>query len=258
MTGSARYDLHGRTYVVTGVSRAAGIGAAVTRRLLQEGARVVAQSWKPYDATQPWGADADGRPLESVGDSRLASIAADFAEPEAPAEVMAFAVAQFGRVDGVVVNHAASIGGRLADVTAASLDLAFAVNTRAAILLTQAFAAQHDPRRPGRVVLFTSGQHLGGMPAELPYAVSKGAVHQATATLAAELAPRGITVNCVNPGPTDTAWADAETHDAVLRAMPQQRWGQPDDVANLVMWLLCDEAQWISGQVVNSEGGFTR
>jgi 3-oxoacyl-[acyl-carrier protein] reductase len=105
------------------------------------------------------------------------------------------------------------------------------------------------------VVVLTSGQHLGGMPGEVAYAVSKGAVQQATATLAGELMPRGITVNCVNPGPTDTGWlTDIDPREV----MPLGRWGEPDDAARLIAWLCTDDARWITGQTVNSEGGFAR
>ena len=107
----------------------------------------------------------------------------------------------------LVANHARSSEGGLAEVSADELDLSFAVNARATVLLVRAMAAQVGPDG-GRVVLFTSGQYHGGMPGELAYVASKGAVHQLTATLAVELAPRGVTVNCVDPGPTDTGWAD--------------------------------------------------
>ena len=129
----------------------------------------------------------------------------------------------------------------------------------ASLLLVQAFAARHDDARPGgHVVLFTSGQHLAPMADELPYAVSKGAIHQMTRSLADALADRRITVNCVNPGPTDTGWAGPELHETVARVMPFGRWGAPDDVANLVAFLVSDEGGWITGQVVDSEGGFRR
>ena len=84
--------------------------------------------------------------------------------------------------------------------------------------------------------------------------VSKGALHQATATLSAHLIPRGITVNAVNPGPTDTGWdvGDPAGH------MPLGRWGTPEDAARLVGWLCTDDAAWITGQVIDSEGGFVR
>ena len=127
------------------------------------------------------------------------------------------------------------------------------------MLLTQAYAAQHDDTRPGgRVILFTSGQHLAPMSQEIPYAISKGALQQITLTLADALADRGITVNAINPGPTDTGWADAELTESVRHALPAGRWGSPDDAARLTCWLASDASAWITGQVINSEGGFRR
>jgi 3-oxoacyl-[acyl-carrier protein] reductase len=108
------------------------------------------------------------------------------------------------------------------------------------------------------VILFTSGQQLGPMPGELAYAASKGALVAVTATLADVLADRGITVNTVNPGPTDTGYAGEAVRERVARRFPGGRWGTPDDAARLVAWLCSDEAAWITGQVINSEGGFRR
>ena len=191
---------------------------------------------------------------------RLEHIEANFALPDTPAAVVGTAVQFFGHVDVLVANHATSAGKQtLSEVTAQDLDLSWAVNARASVLLTQAFAALHDDRRPGgRVVLFTSGQHLAPMAQELPYAVSKGAIHQMTLTLADALVDRGITVNTVNPGPTDTGWATPELFDQVRYALPAARWGSPEDVAQLVSWLVSDQSAWITGQVLNSEGGFRR
>lgn len=249
--------------VVTGVSRQAGIGFAITRELLAAGARVLIQSWTPHDAEKPWGADPEGMPelLERLGGMgpRLAHVEADFAGPEAPRSVVDHAVATFGHVDIVVANHARSSDYSLTELTAAELDLTWAVNARASVLLTQAFAAAHDDSRPGgRVILFTSGQHLGPMTRELPYAISKGAIHQMTSSLSDALADRGITVNAVNPGPVDTGWASPELTRQVEDALPAGRWGRPADVARLVGWLACDDSAWITGQVINSEGGFRR
>jgi 3-oxoacyl-[acyl-carrier protein] reductase len=126
-------------------------------------------------------------------------------------------------------------------------------------MLVKAFAAQHEDARPGgRVVLFTSGQHLGPMTSELPYAISKGAIHQMTATLADALADRGITVNTVNPGPTDTGWASDELSELVARTMPRRLWNTPEEAAAVVAWLVSDEAATLTGQIVNAEGGFRR
>jgi 3-oxoacyl-[acyl-carrier protein] reductase len=147
----------------------------------------------------------------------------------------------------------------LAEVSAEELDRAWAVNARAAVLLAQAFAAAHEEERPdGRIVFLTSGQHLGPMPGELPYVLSKGAIHQAVATLADELAERGITVNAVNPGPVDTGWAAAEVREELAARFPTGRWGRPDDIAPVVAWLLSAESAWVTGQVIDAEGGFRR
>ncbi|HEU4347261.1 MAG TPA: SDR family oxidoreductase, partial [Actinoplanes sp.] len=109
----------------------------------------------------------------------------------------------------------------------------------------------------GRVVLFTSGQHIGAMPGELPYVVTKGALQQVTATLANELAPLRITVNCVNPGPVDTGYADDASREVVARRMPFGRWGRPEDTAELIAWLVGDGGAWVTGQTLVSDGGWS-
>ena len=96
------------------------------------------------------------------------------------------------------------------------------------------------------------------MSGELPYAISKGAIHQMTLSLADALADRGITVNTINPGPTATGWASPEVTEQVARAMPRGRWNTPDDIAAVVAWLVSDEARTITGQVIDAEAGFRR
>jgi 3-oxoacyl-[acyl-carrier protein] reductase len=160
-------------------------------------------------------------------------------------------------VDVLVANHARSSEQNLEQLTAAELDLSYAVNTRATLLLAQAFAAQHDGRPGGRILFFTSGQYHDAMPAELPYIASKGALHQLTRSVAGHLMPRGITVNCVDPGPNDTWYADDVTRAAVAAANPGGRWGTPADAARLVAWLVSDEADWVTGQVIASDGGWS-
>ena len=94
------------------------------------------------------------------------------------------------------------------------------------------------------------------MPSELPYAASKAALSGSVVSLADHLAPRGITVNAVNPGPTDTGWATEEIVARAQAAMPRGRWGTPDDAARLVAWLASEESGWVTGQVIDSDGGF--
>jgi 3-oxoacyl-[acyl-carrier protein] reductase len=250
--------LEGRVAIVTGVGRRAGIGYAIARRLLDSGASVLAHAWTPYDV-ESWGADpgeADAVVADLRKLGRVEPHQADFAEPEAPAEVMTAARDAFGHVDILVVNHTRSGRKRLPELTAEHLDDFLHENVRASLLLVKEFAAQHDGRDGGRVVLMTSGQHLGGMASEVAYAVSKGALHQATMTLSEELMDRGITVNTINPGPTDTGWGIGDEDPEP--SMPLGRWGEPDDAARLIAWLCTDDARWITGQVINSEGGFRR
>ena len=249
--------------VVTGVSRRSGIGFAIVQRLLRDGARVLIHSFSPGDAEQPSGADPGEMDalLDELGGAsdRLQRIEADLGDPEAPRRVIESAIDAFGAVDALVVNHAHSSDQSLEAVTAEELDRAWAVNGRAAILLAQAFAASHDDERAdGRIVLFTSGQHLGPMPGELPYVVSKGAIQQATRTLADELADRGIAVNAINPGPVDTGWPSSEKRERLRSAFPAGRWGRTEDIAPVVAWLISPDSAWVTGQTIDAEGGFRR
>ncbi|HXW79703.1 MAG TPA: SDR family oxidoreductase [Acidimicrobiales bacterium] len=253
--------LDGRVVLVTGASRRIAIGAAIARRMVSDGASVMVHSWSPHDEEQPWGADPGGAEVlisELRGEGgRVEHRAADFAHPHAPADLVSSVYEAFGRLDVVVANHARSSAQSLEQLTAAEIDLAYAVNTRATLLLVQAFAARHDGRPGGRVVLFTSGQYHGAMPGELPYIASKAALRELTASLAVHLMPRGITVNCIDPGPNDTGYAGAETIEAVRERNPGRRWSTPSDTARLVAWLVSDEADWVTGQVIASDGGWS-
>jgi 3-oxoacyl-[acyl-carrier protein] reductase len=249
--------LAGRVALVTGASRRVAIGAAICRRLAADGAAVLVHSWSAHDEEQPWGSDPGG--AEALVDglradgARAELVSLDLADPQAPAELVASACDAFDRLDVLVANHARSSEQYLEQLTAAEIDLTYAVNTRATLLLVQEFAA----RRGGRVVLFTSGQYHGAMPNELPYIASKGALHQLTPSLAAHLMPRGITVNCLNPGPNDTGYADEANLEHIARRNPGGRWGTPDDAARAVAWLVSDEAEWVTGQVLASDGGWS-
>ena len=240
--------------MVTGVSRRIGIGFTVARRLATDGVDVLATGWTPHDAGQRWGADdadiaaalTEGLP---DGSGTITYRQDDLADPDVPARVIDAAPG----ADSLIAVHARSSDVSLADSTAAELDLCWAVNVRATLLLVQRFA---ETERPRRVVMFTSGQHYGAMPGELPYVATKGALQQLTASLAAELAPRRITVNCINPGPVDTGYADDRSREWVAGRMPFGRWGRPDDTAELVSWLVSDASGWITGQTLVSDGGW--
>ena len=96
------------------------------------------------------------------------------------------------------------------------------------------------------------------MPGELAYTASKGALEAFTRQLAAEVAHLGVTVNAVGPGPNDTGWIDDDLRAELLPRFPMGRFGRPEDAASLVAWLCSEEAGWVTGQVIHSEGGFLR
>ena len=263
--------LAGRTFIVTGVSRRRGIGYAVASRLAGMGANLFLHHYVPHDAGQPWGAD----PIEEVLDgirarladgASLGSSSIDLAEEDGALRLIEEARAALGHLDGLVCNHARSGGdGRLSDISPKELDAHWQVNTRSTILATKYFAEQHDGRSGGRVIWMTSGQLSGPMPGEIAYAASKAALAGLTASVADGLVEQNILLNTVNPGPVNTGYLDdtegdrsPETVQAVLRHFPSGRFGEPDDPARLIAWLLGDEGRWMVGQVLSTEGGFRR
>jgi 3-oxoacyl-[acyl-carrier protein] reductase len=260
--------LAGRVAVVTGVSRRRGIGFAVASRLAAMGASLYVHHYGPHDAAQPWGPDdidhvvADLRST-LVGGASLQHVSLDLAAPEGADELIAGARAALGHLSILVCNHAKSgEDGPLAETTAAKLDRHWQVNARSTVLATRAFADQHDGRAGGRVVWMTSGQGQGPMSGQIAYAMSKAALAGLTQSVADDLAERGIVLNTVNPGPVNTGYLDDDLSDrdtqSLLAHFPGGRFGEPDDPARLIAWLVSDEGRWVVGQVLHTEGGFRR
>ncbi len=257
--------MKGRVALVTGVSRRQGIGFAIASRLAAAGTHLLVTHHREHDERQPWGADDVDTVLREIrakrasDKQRLLDIAVDLALPDSPEAVMKHAVEAFGHVDILICNHAMSgEDGALGELTAQMLDVHWAVDVRSCLLLAQAFVRQHDGRAGGRVIFMTSGQGLGPLPGEVAYAAAKAALAGVTLTLADQLADVGITVNTVNPGPVDTGYMTPELVRQLAPMMPFGRFGEPDDPARLIAWLVSDDGLWMTGQVLNTEGGFAR
>lgn len=248
--------LSGRVALVTGVSRGAGIAAALARRLHDLDAIVDATGWPAHDAEMPWG-------QQTLSPMPFSVRRHDLEQAETVSSLIDEVIDRHGKLDIVIAAHARSSFQSISDVDAAELDRCWAVNVRSIVLLAQRFAQVHEPLPPpappvGRMIWFTSGQHLAPMDHEIAYAVSKGALHQMTASVNHALAASRIVVNCINPGPVDTGYATAGMHQGMRERFPDQRWGAPDDIANLVEFLVTDGGVWIRGQVIDAEGGFDR
>ncbi len=200
-----------------------------------------------------------GTRLPAEDPDEFAAVEADLADPGAPAALFDALEREHGRAPAILVNNAAhSTRDGWDRLDAATLDAHYAVNVRGSALLAIELCRRLPADRAGRIVFLTSGQSKGPMPGELAYAASKGALDALCVTLAAEVAPLGITVNNVNPGPVDTGWMDDQIRAALLANFPMGRAGEPDDPARLVAFLVSDEARWITGQVISSEGGYVR
>jgi 3-oxoacyl-[acyl-carrier protein] reductase len=242
--------------LVTGATRKAGIAAAVAVRLAQDGWDVATTGFPAYDASEPWGSRTD-EAEEIVAEIRTlgrsaAYHEADLAEADAPARVLDAAEDAVGALTALVIVHTESRLGGVLETTAAEFDRHIAVNARASLLLIAEFARRFrgDPGT-GRVVTFTTGALHG----EVAYGASKAALDRVTVAAAAELGPLGITVNAVNPGPTDTGWMSPELYERIREATPLGRVGRPEDAANLAAFLVSPGGGWITGQVLVSDGG---
>jgi 3-oxoacyl-[acyl-carrier protein] reductase len=214
--------------LVTGAARANSIAAGVVPRLVADG----------WDVATSDLSDAD--------------YPCDLSVPTAPDELIAMVSRERGPVSALVLSHAHDVESGILDTTAASFDAHVAVNARASLLLIAAFARQ-APAEGGAIVAFTSDHTTGN----LPYGVSKGALDRIVISAARELGPRRIAANVVNPGPIDTGWMDDGLREVLTPAHPLGRLGTPRDIAALVSFLVSEEGRWVSGQLINADGGFS-
>jgi 3-oxoacyl-[acyl-carrier protein] reductase len=281
--------LKGVVAVVTGGNNPKGIGAATAEALAAQGSPVFIhyfQSKQPLAAAEPAGkpgfdwynaaqtltAEHVVKEIRAAG-GQAAAWDADLSETATVAELFDRAEKAFGPVQ-VLVNNAAycapdtfipsrsgdrSIGGHgpaMAILTPESHDRHFAVNSRAVALMMAEFARRHIERgaRGGRIInISTDG--AAGFADEISYWASKHALESYSRAAAIELGPHGISVNVVSPGPVQTGWMTPELEAQVLPSIPLRRVGQPEDIADAVVFLASQQARWITGQLLYVGGG---
>lgn len=243
--------LAGKKVLVTGASR--GIGAAIARRLGAEHAEVIVNYARNADA-------ASALVGSIVADGGSASaIQADIAAPADVARLFGHVAERLGRLDILVNNAARAHPATLEQITPESIDEHFALNVKGLLLSIQA-AVRLMPVEGGVIVNISSGGARSPIPYMPVYSATKGAVDVLTRALAVELGPRNIRVVGIAPGLTVTDGSAAVTsnaamHDSYLSRSPLGRLGQPEDIADVLAFMVSDHGRWITGETIHVNGG---
>jgi 2-hydroxycyclohexanecarboxyl-CoA dehydrogenase len=240
-----------RVAIVTGAGR--GIGRAISEKLAAEGATVVAT-------------DVDGDTAQqtaaALGGGAL-GLATDVASRASVEETVGTVRERFGRIDVLVNNAGWDKAGPFVDSDPADWDRVIAINLYGVLHTSKTVLPIMAEQGGGRVVNLASDAGRVGSSGEAVYSAAKGGVIAFTKTCAREMARHGIGVNCVCPGPTDTALfaefaGDSPTlREALTRAIPLRRLAQPEDLAGAVVFLASDEAAYITGQTLSVSGGLS-
>jgi 3-oxoacyl-[acyl-carrier protein] reductase len=249
-------DLRGRVVVVTGAGRPQGIGAAICRAFADQGCNIFFTIHSPHDKTmgsEELGAQQLADDLRGRGVS-AGFIEADLALPDCAGRILNFVHERFGEPSILVNNAAYSARDGFERLDAKGLDAHYAVNVRGAALLSVEFARRFSGQTGGRILFLTSGQDLGPMPGELAYAASKGAISAFMRSLAKEVGSKGITVNAVDPGPTETGWMSRDLQACLIARSAIGRLGYPEDAARVIVFLASAAAEWISGETIHARG----
>lgn len=243
--------LSGQVALVTGASR--GIGREIALTLARAGASVaVNHPPEPHE-------EALARTVAAeAGAGRALTVAADVADAAAVSAAVGRVVEAWGRIDILVTSAGISHHRAIVEMTESEWDRVIAVNLKGTFNAVRAVAPHMVRQKTGKIVTIASELAFIGRAEMAHYCASKGGVIALTKALARELAPGGINVNSVAPGPTETDMLRAnpdEYRDEVRATIPLRRWGQPRDVALTVLFLVSEAGAYYAGQVLSPNGG---
>lgn len=245
-------NLKGKTALVTGLERRGGIGTAIAQALTERGCDIFF-SYFYSDGVKVEMNDV----LKALREheTKVDGVEVDLSQPLSAEELFSEASRRFGRIDILINNAACSEHDDIEKITAESIDRHYFVNVRTPMLLVSEMYKRCSKESGGKIINLTSGQALTPLPDELAYVASKGAMDTFTQNAAGTLMKKGITINSVDPGATDTGWMTDEMRTQFATMAPLGRVGIPEDIARLVVFLASDEAGYITGQVIHSRGG---
>ena len=236
--------LQGKRTLVTGAAQ--GIGRAIAAAFVAEGAQVLLVD-----------IDADGA-ARTAADLGQQAWTADVSRKSEIERIFAQVTEHWGGLDILVNNAGVTHAAELDDLTEDDFDRVFAINLKSALWATQAAARLMAPG--SAVVNMSSVNAVLAIPNQIPYAISKGAIKQLTNVTALALAPKGIRVNAIGPGSIMTQMLqgimnDQAAQDRILSRTPLGRWGEPEEVAAIAVFLASSESSYITGQTIYPDGG---
>lgn len=241
-------DLTGKVALVTGGS--GGIGSETARRLAACGAKIAVHYFRGADEAQKVVDDITGAGGEAV------ALQGDVADSAACENLIRGTLDAFGSLDILVNNAGISTFMEFGSISAENIDQEFATNVRSVVLMIQ--AAVPHLEAGAKIVNVSSNIAYAPIPGLTVYCAAKAAVATLTKGFARELGSRGITVNAVAPGATETpmtAWIDEPTRKGMADATPLGRIAQPDDIADIIVYLASHESRWVNGQTLLADGG---